>query len=101
MRPMLISSIVALAMLSATHALGQELQRCREVFLSNCAVCHTSLSPKIGDKDAWAPFLKTGEKALVASVINGGGSMAPRAGRPDLSDNDIRAAVQYIISKAK
>jgi cytochrome c5 len=59
------------------------------------------LDPKLGDKAAWAPRIKQGEDALVASVVHGKGAMAPRAGKPALSDDDIKAAVEYIESKAK
>lgn len=101
MKPKLFGSIAVALLLSASHASAQESQHGREVFLRNCAVCHTSLSPRIGDEKAWAPFVALDENALVAAVVNGGGSMAPRAGRPDLSDSDIRAALRYILSRAK
>jgi cytochrome c5 len=71
------------------------------VFEQNCAVCHKMLSPKFGDKAAWAPRIKQGTDALVASVIKGKGGMPARAGKPDLSDDDIKAAVEYVTSKSQ
>lgn len=103
----LFAGIALITLMNAAQAPAQESksdqdpQYGRQVFLRDCAVCHTTLSPRIGDKDAWAPFLQMDEKALVDLVISGGGSMAPRAGRPSLSDSDIKAAVQYIVSRAK
>ena len=70
------------------------------IFAANCAMCHQVLEPKLGDKAAWERLIKRGEDALVASVINGKGSMPPRAGKPALSDSDIKAAVEYMGSAA-
>jgi cytochrome c5 len=71
------------------------------VYNANCGACHNAMSPKLGDKAAWAPLIKQGTDALVAAVIKGKGMMPPRGGHADLSDADIRAAVQYIESKAQ
>jgi cytochrome c-type protein NapC len=73
----------------------------QEVYAQSCAACHNNLDPKLGDKAAWEPRLKQGDDALVVAVINGKGPMPPRAGKPDLSDTDIKAAVEYIESKVK
>lgn len=45
--------------------------------------------------------MKQGNDALVASVIKGKGAMPPRAGNSALSDNDIKAAVEYMIGQVK
>jgi cytochrome c5 len=71
------------------------------IYASNCAVCHNNLNPKLGDKAAWAPRIAQGEDALVAAVIQGKGMMRPRAGKPSLSDDEIKAAVEYIESESK
>jgi cytochrome c5 len=36
---------------------------------------------------------------LTDSVIAGKGAMKPRAGKPSLKDEEIRAAVTYLLSK--
>ena len=90
-----VVSILVLAMASAWAADGQA------VFDQNCAVCHKMLSPKFGDKAAWAPRIKLGNDVLVDSVIKGKGGMPPRAGKPNLSDDDIKAAVTYVVSKSQ
>ena len=71
------------------------------IYAANCAMCHQVLQPKLGDKAAWERVIARGEDALVASVITGKGSMPPRAGKPALSDGDIKAAVEYMGSAAK
>ena len=69
-----------------------------------CFACHQQSvagSPKLGDKEAWAPRLKTGTGAMVQSVIKGKGAMPPKAGNPALSDAEIRAAVEFMVSQSK
>lgn len=70
------------------------------VYNASCAACHNNMDPKLGDKDAWAPLIKEGNDALVASTIAGKGAMPPRGGA-NISDDDIKAAVQYMIGKSQ
>ncbi len=71
------------------------------VYDQNCAACHKMMSPKTGDKAAWAPLIKQGVNTLTANVIKGKGMMPPRGGHANLSDSDIKAAVQYMVDKSK
>ncbi|MFK7859024.1 MAG: cytochrome c5 family protein [Granulosicoccus sp.] len=61
-----------------------------------CAACHVAGvagAPKLDDEAAWAERRKLGLDALVASVINGKGSMPARGGST-YSDEEIKLAVQ-------
>ncbi|MDX1251553.1 MAG: c-type cytochrome [Gammaproteobacteria bacterium] len=71
------------------------------MYAKACAVCHTTIPPKLGDKAAWAPRIATGTDALVAAVIKGKGAMPPKAGNSSLSDADIKAAVEYMVLQSK
>lgn len=71
------------------------------VYDANCAACHKMMAPKTGDKAAWPPLIAKGADALAASTIKGKGMMPPRGGKPNLSDADIKTAVQYMIDKSK
>lgn len=73
----------------------------KEIYAKACAVCHTAIPPKLGDKAAWAPRIATGTDALVAAVIKGKGAMPPKAGNSSLSDADIKAAVEYMVLQPK
>jgi cytochrome c5 len=76
----------------------------KTVYDTTCALCHAAGvagAPKLGDKAAWGPRIATGKAALVASVTKGKGAMPPKAGKADLSDADIAAAVDYITAAAK
>jgi cytochrome c5 len=73
----------------------------KEIYQKTCAACHNGLQPKLGDKAAWEPRIMKGKDALVASALNGKGGMPPKGGNPALSEDDIRAAVDYIVSQVK
>ena len=76
----------------------------KKVFDSICTACHTAgvaNAPKPGDKAAWAPRIQQGTDALVQSVLKGKGAMPPKAGNPALSEAEIRAAIEFMVSQAK
>jgi cytochrome c5 len=76
----------------------------KKVYDSTCTACHTAAvagAPKPGDKAAWAPRIKQGMDALVQSAIKGKGAMPPKGGNASLSDADIRAAVEFMVSQSK
>jgi cytochrome c5 len=74
------------------------------VFNTVCGACHNTGAagaPKAGDKAAWAPRLALGTETLYKSALNGKGAMPPKGGAASLSDAEIKAAVDYLIAKAK
>lgn len=69
-----------------------------------CGACHQGGllgAPKIGDKAAWASRKASagGLDGLVAVAIKGKGQMPARGGDPELSDAEIKAAIEYMLSK--
>lgn len=79
----------------------------KEVYDGLCVSCHgTGIPgvPQVGDAEAWAPRIAKGTDVLYASAINGmvgsGGMMPARGGNPELSDNDVKAAVDYMVSNS-
>jgi cytochrome c5 len=95
------AAIVAGSLLIATQA---NAASGKEVFESTCAACHAAGvagAPKLGDKAAWAPRVATGAKALHASALKGKGVMPAKGGNAALSDADVIAAVDFMISQAK
>jgi len=78
-----------------------------EVWKGTCAVCHTepmSGAPLITDRAAWAPRLVKGKEALYRSAVQGftglkGSEMPAKGGNPSLTDAQVRAAVDYMVSK--
>ena len=75
-----------------------------KVYRKTCVVCHSdgiSGAPRLGNTLEWAPRLAAGRDALVASVRNGKGLMPPKGGNPTFTEDELRAAVDYILSKAR
>ena len=75
-----------------------------KVYASGCNVCHAAGvagAPKFGDKAAWAPRIRQGIDALTASVMKGKGAMPPRGGIANVSDAELRAAVEHMAAAAK
>ena len=98
MKPLVVASTVASFLISANSAMAADGQA---VYEQNCASCHRILTPKFGDKTAWADRIKEGTDSLVANTIKGKGAMPPRGGKPNLSDDDIKAAVEYIENNSR
>ncbi|HHL19150.1 MAG TPA: cytochrome c5 family protein [Thiothrix sp.] len=74
-----------------------------KTYKAACFVCHdtgVANAPKLGDKAAWAPRIALGKEALYTTALKGKGAMPPKGGRADLSDDAIKATVDYMISKA-
>jgi c(7)-type cytochrome triheme protein len=75
----------------------------KAVYDSTCGACHATGAagaPKLGDAAAWAPRIKTGPAALVASATKGKGAMPAKGGNAKLTDAEIQAAVKYIVSQS-
>jgi cytochrome c5 len=101
--PAVVAAAPAGAPAAAAPA-GDAAGKGKSVYDTSCAACHTAGvagAPKTGDKAAWAPRLKSGNAALVTAVIKGKGAMPPKGGNMSLSDDDIKAAVEYLVSRAK
>ncbi|MEM7019402.1 MAG: c-type cytochrome [Pseudomonadota bacterium] len=75
-----------------------------EIYNGVCSVCHiagVSDAPKPDDTAAWSSrYNEKGFDGLVNSVITGLNAMPPRAGRADLSDDDIKATVEFMLTNA-
>jgi cytochrome c oxidase subunit 2 len=69
-----------------------------------CMACHSTGAagaPKLGDKAAWAPRVKQGAAVLHDHALKGKGAMPPKGGNTALSDDAVKAAVDYMVSASK
>jgi cytochrome c5 len=74
----------------------------KEVYEANCAVCHATGregAPKVGDQAAWRERVAQDTEHLVQSVVNGIGSMPAKGGNPALTEERIRATVNYLVEQ--
>ncbi|MCZ6559526.1 MAG: cytochrome c5 family protein [Gammaproteobacteria bacterium] len=74
-----------------------------DIYNSSCVACHgvgIAGAPKVGDTEAWAPRIDQGLPTLYEHAINGyqgnTGMMPPKGGAMSLSDDEIKAAVDYM-----
>ena len=81
-----------------------DLEVGQRVYQTSCASCHDqgiAGAPAQGNREQWEPRLAKGYETLVASSIQGfqgeTGVMPPRGGNPTLSDEDVAAAVAYMM----
>ena len=68
---------------------------------SVCAGCHGSGlmgSPKLGNADDWAPRIEKGIDTLHKHALEGFNMMPAKGGQTSLPDEDIIAAVDYMVS---
>jgi cytochrome c5 len=74
-----------------------------------CVACHGSGIPgipQLGDTAAWAPRIEQGKDTLYNNAITGytgssGMPMPAKGGNPALSDDDVKAAVDYIVASSQ
>ncbi|WP_284614951.1 c-type cytochrome [Aquabacterium humicola] len=79
----------------------------KSAFGKACALCHAAGvagAPKPGDKAEWAPRIAQGNDTLYKHAIEGftgaKGAMPPKGGSA-LPDNDVKAAVDYMVGLSK
>lgn len=81
----------------------------KAIFGHLCTTCHSTGAagaPKITDKAAWAPRIKQGLATLIKHAEDGytgpdGNHMPARGGNPALTDAQIEATVQWMVSQVK
>lgn len=74
----------------------------QKIYQASCQSCHAAGiagAPKLGDKEAWAPRIAKGEEALLGSVTNGLNAMPPKGACMSCSEDDLRAAVAYMVEQ--
>lgn len=80
----------------------------KSVYGKTCAICHAAGvagAPKPGDKADWAPRIAQGEATLYKHAIEGftgsKGQMPARGGNTALSDDDVKAAVDFMVAQSR
>jgi cytochrome c5 len=80
----------------------------KAIYGQSCAVCHNSGvagAPITGDNEIWSDRIVTGMEALVERAITGytgeDGVMPAKGGNMSLSDEDVTAAVHYMIEQSQ
>jgi cytochrome c5 len=74
------------------------------VYNGSCMACHGSGAggaPKTGDKGAWAPRIAQGLDKLVEHAVGGFKGMPAKGLCMNCSDDEIKAAVEYMVKNSK
>jgi cytochrome c5 len=93
------------ALVKVTTQAAREPMTADQVLANACNACHAAgvlEAPKNGDTAAWSARADAagGLDGLTASAIAGKNLMPARGGNPDLSDEEIRAAVELMLQEA-
>jgi cytochrome c5 len=80
----------------------------KSVYGKVCAMCHAigaAGAPKPGDKTDWGPRIAQGEALLHKHALEGftgaKGIMPPRGASPALKDEEVKAAVAYMVELSR
>ena len=97
-----ISALLGFALLTGC---GEEAPHPGQaIYDGTCKVCHgTGLAgaPVVGNQKAWAARIARGEESMYGHAINGWGDMPARGGNQSLSDDEVKSAVDYMVSLSK
>jgi cytochrome c5 len=101
------SNAVMDAIIPSANAAGAD-DHGKKLYDTTCMACHAAGvagAPKLGDKAAWAPRIAQGADTLHTHAIKGfqgkAGMMPPKGGNMGAKDEDVKAAVDYMVSQSK
>jgi cytochrome c5 len=98
-----LKSIILLSsvLLFACASEDPELKLGEQIYTNVCKVCHAqglNGAPVYGNKKNWGPRKDQGLEVLVEHATNGFGLMPAKAGRPELTEDEIRAAIKFMLA---
>lgn len=80
----------------------------KAVYEANCLACHAAGvagAPKVGDKAGWAARIAQGQDTLYKHAIAGfqgkAGMMPAKGGNASLKDEEVKAAVDHMVSSSR
>ncbi len=106
----MLSLLIAAMGISAAinvHAADASAIDGQKIYQNACAMCHktgTAGAPKIGDLPAWEARIAQGIDVLYEHSIKGfkgsKGMMPAKGGRASLSDDEVKAAVDFMVGQS-
>ena len=97
-----LATAITMSLLFAVS--GSVLADGKKTYDTYCQACHNAglaNAPKLGDKAAWEPRIALGMDALLASAIKGKNAMPPKGTCMSCSDDEMKAAIEYMVSQAQ
>ena len=78
------------------------------IYNAGCVACHgagIAGAPRVGDIDEWLERVSAGMDVVMDHAINGyqgsKGMMPAKGGNPSLSDDEVKAAVEYMVAASQ
>ena len=75
----------------------------KSVYQQSCFSCHyggIGGAPRVGDAEAWGERLAKGRDVLLASTLNGLGTMPAMGLCRDCTEDDLNAAIDYMLAES-
>ncbi len=100
-----LAFLVALSLAAAPARAAEAPHSGEQTVRQVCSACHGSGllgAPRIGNAQAWSARLRAAGSvdALLASAARGKNSMPPRGGVAELSDAELRAAIESMLAQS-
>lgn len=99
------SFLVVMSMSGLTACTSEEqklIERGGVIYTGTCKVCHAQAingAPILGNKKMWSKRTGQGIDVLVQHASEGYGLMPAKGGNTDLTSDDLRAAISFMLSK--
>ncbi|MCW9023678.1 MAG: c-type cytochrome [Gammaproteobacteria bacterium] len=104
----LVVTLAASGALMASVSTTAQADAGQKTYQMACFACHgtgAAGAPKVGDKAAWKDRIAQGMATLEKHALKGykgkTGFMPPKGGRADISDDDVKAAITYMVGQSK
>jgi cytochrome c5 len=84
-------------------ASAADLVKGEKIYTATCLACHGAAvmgAPKLGDKASWGPRIAKGADSMYKNASEGLKLMPPRGGNAALKDDELKAAVDFMVSKS-
>lgn len=102
-----MKKLIAAAALAALFAAPSFAASGEEVFNMTCGACHKmgiAGAPRVGDLNNWGPRIAKGKDTLYKHALEGfkgeKGIMPAKGGSSKLTDDEVKAAVDYMVGKS-
>lgn len=98
-----VAALASVPQAAPATASADASQAGKTLYTQVCQACHAAgvlNAPKFGDKAAWAPRLAEPMETVYNYALHGKGAM-PAKGGSSASDDDVKAAVDYMVAAVK
>ena len=98
----LILLVAILALVGCASEHDKLVTKGEGIYQANCKVCHSqgiNGAPVLGNQPNWSARAPQGIDVLVEHASNGYGLMPAKGGKTHLTEDDIRAAITFMLSK--